>query len=47
MKILGNYRFYWGDLRGAKFISGRLIFGWVAKLRNNLYFRIIGQGKIP
>jgi hypothetical protein len=25
MKILGNYRF-WRDLRGAKFISRRLIF---------------------
>jgi hypothetical protein len=42
-----------GDLRGGGsppkskngvFKAEGLISGWVGKIRNNLYFRIIGQG---
>jgi hypothetical protein len=51
MKIVGDYSFYWGDLRGAKppsqkmgfFKAEGLISGWAGKIRNNLYSRIIGQ----
>jgi hypothetical protein len=34
MKILGNYRF-WGDLRGAKFISRRLNLRVGGKIKKN------------
>ena len=50
MKILANYKFLGGNLRGAKspkakdgaFISHRLIFR-VGKIRNNNTFRITKQ----
>ena len=51
MKILVNYRFYGGFNGGRSppsqkmgfFKAEGLISGWVGKIRNNLYFKIIGQ----
>jgi len=54
MKILGNYRFYWGFNGGrtppmpknGHFKAEGLFLGWEGKYRKIDSFRIIGQGKI-